>query len=226
MTTPFTDPAQVPYAPPAPAGPVPTILTCRFCGSYPAIKGSLHGHQGFIVLMRVLTQHGPFCRSCGIAICRDMSAKTLWQGWWGFFSMIITPLVLLGNLITRIRLGRLGEPVPGAPGLPAVPGRPVFQRAAALGLVVPVAIAGVVAWGISTDPAYAEVGDCVRAEGTGAEADVTVVDCGDPAAAYVVVGKVEDSADDARCAQFPGTVASYTEQRKSQELLLCLGENG
>ncbi|MGW5667009.1 LppU/SCO3897 family protein [Micromonospora sp. NPDC003776] len=226
MTAPYPNPPHVPPVPHAPAGPATTVRTCRFCGSVPAIKASLHGHQGFIVFMRVLTQHGPFCRSCGIAICRDMSAKTLWQGWWGFLSMIITPLVLLGNLITRIRLGRLGEPVPGAPGTPAMPGKPVFQRAAALGLVAPVAIAGVVAWGISTDPAYAEVGDCVRAEGTGADADVTVVDCGDPAATYVVVGKVENSADDARCAQFPGTVASYTEQRKSQELLLCLGENG
>ncbi|NES13324.1 MULTISPECIES: hypothetical protein [Micromonospora] len=109
---------------------------------------------------------------------------------------------------------------------PAVPGRPVFQRAAALGLLVPVAIAGVVAWGISTDPSYAEVGDCVRADGPSTSPDVSVVDCGDPTAGYVVVGKVEDSADDARCAQFPGTVASYTEQRDSRELLLCLGENG
>ncbi|MFI7426139.1 hypothetical protein ACIBPB_04065 [Micromonospora sp. NPDC049836] len=226
MTAPFTNPAPVPHAPQAPAGPAPTVRTCRFCGSVPAIKASLHGHQGFIIFMRVLTQHGPFCRSCGIAICREMSARTLWQGWWGFLSLIITPLVLLGNLVTRIRLGRLGEPVPGAPGTPAAPGKPVLRRAAALGLVVPVAIAGVVAWSISTDPSYAEVGDCVSAEGPNTSPEVSVVDCGDRTAAYVVVGTVEDSTDNARCAQFPGTVASYSEQRDSRELLLCLGENG
>ncbi|MFR9776050.1 hypothetical protein ACL02O_08315 [Micromonospora sp. MS34] len=225
MTTPFTNPAPVAQAPAAPGPPGPA-LTCRFCGSFPAIKATLHGHQGFIVFMRLLTQHGPFCRSCGIAVCRDMTANTLWQGWWGFLSMIITPVVLLGNLITRVRLGRLGEPVPGAPGTPAAPGRPVFKRAAALGLVAPVVIASVVAWGISTDPSYAEVGECVSAQGTGTDPDVSVVDCGDPAADYIVVGKVEDGTDDARCEQFPGTVASYTEQRDSRQLLLCLGENG
>ncbi|MFE9691659.1 hypothetical protein [Micromonospora sp. NPDC005806] len=155
-----------------------------------------------------------------------MSAKTLWQGWWGFLSMIITPLVLIGNLVTRVRLGRLGEPVPGAPGTPAAPGKPLFKRAAALGLVAPVVIVSAIAWGVSSDPAYAEVGDCVRAEGTSTNPDVSVVDCGDQAASYLVIGKVEDTTDDARCAQFPGTVASYTEQRKSRELLLCLGENG
>ncbi|MFG2054053.1 hypothetical protein ACGFI9_08455 [Micromonospora sp. NPDC048930] len=226
MTAPFTNPPPVPQAPPAPAGPAATTLTCRFCGSVPAIKASLHGHQGFIIFMRVLTQHGPFCRSCGIAVCRDMSAKTLWQGWWGFLSMIITPLVLLGNLITRVRLGRLGEPVPGAPGTPAVPGKPVFKRAAALGLLAPVVIASAIAWGISSDPAYAEVGDCVSATGTSTDPDVSVVDCGDASAGYVVIGKVEDTTDDGQCERFAGAVASYTEQRESRKLLLCLGENG
>ncbi|MFG3688008.1 hypothetical protein [Micromonospora sp. NPDC047740] len=226
MTAPFPHQPQVPPAPQPAAAPSVAPLTCRFCGSIPAIKATLHGHQGFLIFMRVLTQHGPFCRACGIATCRDMSAKTLWQGWWGFLSMIITPLVLIGNLITRVRLGRLGEPVPGAPGVPAVPGKPVLQRAAAFGLVVPVVIAFALGWAISSDPAYAEVGACVSAEGTSTNPDVTVVDCGDPAAAYVILGKVEDTTDEAKCEQFASTVASYTEEQNSRKLLLCLGQNG
>lgn len=79
---------------------------------------------------------------------------------------------------------------------------------------------------ISTDPSYAEVGDCVSAEGPHTNPTVSVVDCDDRTAAYVVVGTVEDSTDSARCAQFPGTVASYSEKRDSHELLLCLGEPG
>ncbi|MFG2099595.1 hypothetical protein ACGFJ5_03255 [Micromonospora echinaurantiaca] len=173
----------------------------------------------------MLTQYGPFCRSCGIAICRDMSAKTLWQGWWGFLSVIITPGVLIGNLVTRVRLGRLAPPIPGAPGVPAVPGRPVLRRAAAFGLVAPVVIASAIAWGVARDPAFADVGACIHAEGPDTDPDVTVVDCSDPAATYVVIGKIEDSTDSEACARFPGTVASYTEDRDSQDLLLCLGEN-
>ncbi|MER7439900.1 LppU/SCO3897 family protein [Micromonospora avicenniae] len=192
----------------------------------PAIKGTLHGHQGFLIFMRMLTRYGPFCRSCGIAACRDMSAKTLWQGWWGLLSLIITPGVLIGNLITRIRLGRLAEPIPGAPGVPAVPGRPVLRRAAALGLVIPVVVAAVIVWGVGRDPAYADVGSCVSVEGTENDPDVTVVDCGASDAMYVIVGKVEDTTDSAECVKFPGTVASYTEQQESRKLLLCLAENG
>ncbi len=140
--------------------------------------------------------------------------------------MAITPVVLIGNLVTRVRLGRLGEPMPGAPDTPVAPGRPVFKRAAAFGLVVPVVIAFAVGWSISRDPTHADVGACVSATGTSTNPDVSVVDCGDPAATYVIIGKVEDTTDDARCERFSGTVASYTEDRGSQKLLLCFGENG
>ncbi|MET7965673.1 hypothetical protein [Micromonospora sp. NPDC005305] len=224
MTAPFANPPQVPPAPQPAAWPGAT-LTCRCCGSVPAIKGTLHGHQGFLLLMRTLTQRGPFCRSCGIALCRDLSAKTLWQGWWGPISMIITPLLLIGNLVTRVRLGRLGEPVPGAPGTPATPGKPVFRRAAVLGLGIPVAIAFAVGWSISTDPSYADVGACVSASGLSTDPFVNVVDCGDQSAAYVVLGKIEDTTDDAQCERFSGAVAAYTQRDGSQELVLCLGAN-
>ncbi|MFG3697902.1 hypothetical protein ACGF5C_08265 [Micromonospora sp. NPDC047620] len=225
MTAPFPHAPHVPHAAQQPARPG-AALACRFCGSVPAVKATLHGHQGFLIFMRVLTQHGPYCKSCGIAACREMSAKTIWQGWWSFLSVFIAPAVLLGNLVTRVRLSRLGEPIPGAPGIPAVPGKPVFKRAAAFGLVVPVLMAFGIGWAISRDPAFADVGACVRAEGTSTDPDVSVVDCGDPAATYVIIGKVEDTTDDAECARFPGTVASYTEERESRKLLLCLGENG
>ncbi|SBT50771.1 LppU/SCO3897 family protein [Micromonospora auratinigra] len=221
MTTPIADP------PPPAAAPAPVVdtLTCRYCGSAPAIKATLRGHQGFVLVWRMLSRRGPFCRSCGIAVCRDMTADTLYQGWWGAASMILTPLVLLGNLVTRVRLGRLAEPHPGAPGTPAVPGRPVFRRAAALGLLVPVALVAVVRWSIADDPAYAAVGDCVKVTDLVTRSSVSVVDCGDPAAGYVVVGRVDDATGDAACARFSGVVASYTERQRSDRYLLCLGPN-
>lgn len=154
-----------------------------------------------------------------------MTAATLYQGWWGAASMILTPLVLLGNLVTRVRLGRLGEPQPGAPGTPAVPGKPVFRRVAAFGLLVPVALVAVIGWSIADDPAYAAVGDCVKVTDLVTSTSVSVVDCGDPAAGYAIVGRVDGATSDAPCARFSGVVASYTERQRSDRYLLCLGAN-
>ncbi|HEX5596292.1 MAG TPA: hypothetical protein VFX61_09790 [Micromonosporaceae bacterium] len=161
---------------------------------------------------------------CGIAVCRDLSAKTLWQGWWGPLSLLITPVLLVVNLVTRIRLGRLAAPAPGAPGTPAAPGKPLFKRAAVLGLAGPVLIAAAIGWSLSRDIAFADVGTCIQIEGIGSNAKATVVDCADRRAEYVIVGKFDDTADKSRCEKFPESVASYTKPSKSSSMLLCLGE--
>lgn len=67
----------------------------------------MRGHQGFLIAMRFLKQKGPFCRTCGIATVRDMSAKSLWQGWLTLVSVIVNPLTLLWNLSVWVRLRRL-----------------------------------------------------------------------------------------------------------------------
>lgn len=94
-----------------------------------------------IVVFQLRTLKGPFCRDCGIAAIRTMSAQTLWQGWWGLASLAITLIVLLINLVHRIRFDRVSSP-PRASGepLPNDPGRPLFLRPAILGLLVPLAL--------------------------------------------------------------------------------------
>jgi hypothetical protein len=73
-------------------------LTCRFCGGYPAADATVRGHQGLLVLMRFLKLDGPFCRFCGIESVRQMTSKSLWQGWWGIASSIINPVTMLMNI--------------------------------------------------------------------------------------------------------------------------------
>lgn len=97
-------PQPGPYGHPAVAA---APYGCRLCGAEPAVQATVRGHQGMLVLMRFLRQEGPFCRDCGFATYRRMSAATLWQGWWGPLSVFITPFTLLMNLGARARFLKL-----------------------------------------------------------------------------------------------------------------------
>ncbi|MBS4102619.1 LppU/SCO3897 family protein [Tsukamurella paurometabola] len=198
-----------------------TGLTCRFCGAAPAIEATVRGHQGFLIAMRFLKQSGPYCRTCGIATVRDMSAKSLWQGWLTLVSVVVNPLTLLWNLSVWVRLRRLPEPQPeSAPHLD--PGRPLYQRLAMLGLLIPVAAAGALAYFGQRDVAGAVVGDCVTMSGTGRNAESDKVDCSDGSARYRIVGKLSGTEDDAGCAEYPSATMSYTMKRKTGSVVVCL----
>ncbi|MEV7774739.1 hypothetical protein [Kitasatospora sp. NPDC086791] len=120
-------------------------LTCRFCGGYPAVNATVRGHQGLILAYRMLRMSGPFCRTCGTAAVRDMSARTLVQGWWSPVSWLLTPITLLMNLGPHGRFGRLHPPVPGSHGPQLDPGAPLTRRPHLAMLLVPVSLAVAVA---------------------------------------------------------------------------------
>ena len=71
-------------------------------------------------------------------------------------------------------------------------------------LVIVAAFIGVAVYFTRNSPDTAKVGDCVRQDGADS---VQVVDCADPAAAYKVVGRVEDKtqvqASISACDAFP-----------------------
>ena len=151
---PYAQPQQQ-YAQPqyAPAQPAPVShpgaassaeLECRMCGSVPAAKATFRGHQGMILIMRFLSLKGPFCRDCGLATYRSMTARTLVQGWWGYISFIVTPLTVLYNFIPRQKVAGLAPPRPAAHGnsrRPMDPGSALLARPMALiGLAIPVAL--------------------------------------------------------------------------------------
>ncbi|MEU4606272.1 toxin-antitoxin system, toxin component [Kribbella sp. NPDC023972] len=206
--------------------PMPqATVQCRFCGGIPAVQATVRGHQGMIVVMRFLKLQGPFCRTCGIASVRDMTAKSLWQGWWGIGSAIVNPITMLMNLEPWAKFRKLPEPAPGAPGRPMNPGKPLIQRPAIAMLLLPIAlIATIVVINLNiTTPSEAAVGSCVVNKGSATSPEVDVVDCASSEAEYKVVGKLDNTIDDSQCAQFPGYEAAYTSEVGSQRYTLCLG---
>ncbi|WP_018349944.1 hypothetical protein [Longispora albida] len=175
-----------------PAARVPGPGECRYCGSGPALKLNMYGHVGLVIAFRTLTAAGPFCRDCGIAVFRQMSGKMLYQGWWGPLSLVICPIMLIVNLVSRLRLGglRAPSPVPGvAAQLPAPmdAGKPLYRRPVIAGLIIPVVAFAAIGVAIASAPAK----DCYRElpDGNG-----ELVECSQPHDGRVL-GTAEDTAD-------------------------------
>jgi hypothetical protein len=182
----------------------------------------VRGHQGLLILMRFLKLEGPFCRTCGVATVRDMTAKSMWQGWWGIGSSIVNPITMLTNIGDWSKFRKLPEPAPGAPGRPMDPGKPLFRRPAILGLLVPIAVIALLVWGNMNSVSSADVGQCVRNNGTSSVPKVEVVDCGSSDAQYRIVGRLENSSNSEDCAKFDGYTAAYTKENGSSSYTLCL----
>ncbi|MFE7530775.1 hypothetical protein ACFU7Y_34435 [Kitasatospora sp. NPDC057542] len=125
------------YPPPPPVDGT----TCRFCGGYPAVNATVRGHQGLAIAYRMLRMTGPFCRTCGTATVRDMSARTLVQGWWSPVSWLLTPITLLLNLGPHNKFKQLPPPVPGSHGPQLNPGVALTRRPHMAMLLVPVSLA-------------------------------------------------------------------------------------
>ncbi|MEV8371435.1 toxin-antitoxin system, toxin component [Kribbella sp. NPDC056861] len=198
-------------------------LQCRFCGGVPAVDATVRGHQGMIILMRFLKLQGPFCKTCGTAATRDMTAKSLWQGWWGIGSMIINPITMLMNLGTYSKIKNLPEPAPGAPGQPMNPGKPLFQRPVILGLLIPIALIALIVVANLTKGPDATVGSCVFNDGTASKPNLKVVECTSSDADYKVVGKIDNTVDGDQCTRFESSTTSYTDSRK--KFTLCLAQH-
>lgn len=234
-------PLPPPAFPPAPGpmdgmpGPVGgNGIYCRVCGATPAANVSFRGHQGMIFVMRFLRRPGPFCRDCGLATYREMTSRSLVQGWWGWLSMFINPITMLVNLAPRRTVAALPPPVPGSPRPPLDPGRPMLRRPAMLMLLLPLVgiVAVVVACvvGAKSDPEYASVGDCVY-DSNGSSwkyaddnhPDVSKVSCSDSRAQAEVVGKVNGTTDGkSACAVYPTADSYYYYSYTGTEYTLCL----
>ncbi|WP_051367318.1 hypothetical protein [Hamadaea tsunoensis] len=139
-------PGAYPVAPPVPG------LVCRFCGNGPAAQTTFRKHTGMILVMRFASVTGPFCRDCGLYAFRSTTAHTLLAGWWGYASMVIAPVTILINLFRRSTVANLpaAQPMPGGRA-PADPGKPLYQRPAILGVLLPVLVIGLIVLAASTD---------------------------------------------------------------------------
>jgi hypothetical protein len=173
--------AQFSAAPPPPTPP------CRSCGSVPAADVTFRRNEGYILMRRTYVYRGPFCRDCGIAMFRKATAKALLTGWWGYISVVMTPVYLITNIKPRLAVGRLSAPQSPAPGRQPLPvGRPVYLRWQFAGVLLPIAVValiiGLVQSGSSSgsgtgDDGYsspATVGSCVRNVG---DTESDIVSC-------------------------------------------------
>lgn len=131
-------PAGWPASGPGPAYPGAAAMMCRHCGASPAAPVTFRLHQGVLVLMRFHKMEGPFCRGCGTSFFREMTARTLWQGWWSPLSLVLfTPFTLIANRVALGKVNRLPEPTGGHVRLQT--GAPVLKRATSLAVLLPVA---------------------------------------------------------------------------------------
>ncbi|GIE92320.1 hypothetical protein [Actinoplanes regularis] len=131
------------------------VLSCRFCGSIPAVETKFRGHQGMVVVMRFLSNSGPFCRDCGLGVFRHMTSRTLVQGWYGYGSFIITPITVIMNLFRRGSVANLPAPQPNPYGPsrpPMDPGPRLLERPLTwVGLLIPFALISLIIFMASQD---------------------------------------------------------------------------
>ncbi|KOU50080.1 hypothetical protein ADK54_09915 [Streptomyces sp. WM6378] len=115
-------------------------LTCRICGALPAAFATFRSHHGVLMWMRFSRVDGPFCRPCGLAIYREVTSETVWQGWWSPLSLVLfTPGTLIINRVALAQINKLPAPIPGQPGPQLSPGTPVLRRASSLAALLPLA---------------------------------------------------------------------------------------
>jgi hypothetical protein len=73
---------------------------CDACGvKSPTKYAAFHQHIGAVVLMFHRRYSGNFCRECIDTVFRRTTLTTLGLGWWGMISMIVTPFVLVHNVV-------------------------------------------------------------------------------------------------------------------------------
>ncbi|MEU1401418.1 hypothetical protein ABZ471_03455 [Streptomyces sp. NPDC005728] len=201
---------------------------CEACGASPAAPVTVRGHQGMLVIMRFLRRQGTFCRTCALAVFRDMQADTMVLGWWGPLSVLITPFTLLANLSALSGIKRIPAPVTAGWRPPLDPGRPVFRRPAGvlallplgvlglLVLAVPVLfLIGLVAGSSDGDHPTLTVGSCARNDADWPDQDLEAADCGSAEAQFRVTGPPSGE-----CA--PGDYMAYPEYSRSGDVSLCL----
>lgn len=206
-------------------------IYCVFCGSTPAVPATIRTHRGFLIMMQFVKQEGPFCRDCGTATYRRMTAQSAILGWWGLVSAIANPITMLLNIAPAQRIRNLPAPIPGGPHRPMDPGKPLFRRAGMLGLLIPLIVVPLfVISAINSDQrsaSSAEIGDCVvnrhSSRTDDSSPDVEKVSCSDPSAQGKVIAKVAGTrggrtAAERLCAPYSETELFYV----TDTYTLCL----
>lgn len=95
---------------------------CMFCGGHPAAHVALLSVASLAIFHVVSNDTGWMCRSCGLALYRRHTNRSLLQGWWGV-GLVSVPVLLLVNRVRMRPVLRLNppQPTPGVAALVPVP---------------------------------------------------------------------------------------------------------
>src|SRR5437762_361868 len=75
------------------------LMICQACGVEAATKYvSFHQNIGALVVRFSRSMEGYLCKSCIHKHFWSMTTTTLFLGWWGTISFIVTPFFLLNNI--------------------------------------------------------------------------------------------------------------------------------
>lgn len=83
--------APLPYREPGPE-------ECWVCGGSPAAAVRFRQESGRLLWRVRRWIDGPFCRTCGTAVFRTMTDRTLLTGWWGLISFFQNLATIAGNV--------------------------------------------------------------------------------------------------------------------------------
>jgi hypothetical protein len=115
---------------------------CQVCGARAqTMKVDLHRNIGLLVIRLGARMNGWLCKACIRRTFWKFTLVNVTLGWWGFISIILTPVFIIGNTIQYIKsLGMSdGLPLPAAgagapplaPGTAAAPADPAPADAGA-----------------------------------------------------------------------------------------------
>lgn len=103
---------------------------CQVCHRGPTKVLPIRRHVGMLVMQRFVKLQVPLCRDHAVQITRQYTAKTLWQGWWGYISFFVNFFVVVRNLMVLAEAKAMPAPQPLE--VPAVPVQVVPQAEAVL----------------------------------------------------------------------------------------------
>ncbi|MFZ1087043.1 MAG: hypothetical protein WAN35_18930 [Terracidiphilus sp.] len=96
-------------------------MSCKICGvEGPTKDVTFYQNIGMLVTRQWAKVEGELCRPCIGRYFRSYSLTTLFLGWWGVISFVVTPFILINNVFQYLRASQLAEPGIGAMNVPYV----------------------------------------------------------------------------------------------------------
>jgi hypothetical protein len=86
-------------------------MACQACGIEAPTKSiAFYQNIGMFLTRRSASIEGNLCRRCISKYFKSYTLTTLFLGWWGVISFVVTPFILLNNITRYVAALSLPEP--------------------------------------------------------------------------------------------------------------------